>query len=261
MKFTHLLIEESYNYGIFGILRYFFLLGGTRMKAIKLLIIEDENSLTEILRLYLEREGFTVYSALNASNGLQLMMQVLPDILLLDINLPDQCGFELARKYRDVSDGILFFITGEKTKTMIIKGFELGCDDYITKPFDPPELIARIKANIRRSGLHSHTPSTKTYGNITINFSDMSVYKAGSKIELFTKEKMLLFYLVQHPNQVFSTEQLYEQIWGYESEADLKTVHVHISTLRKKIEDQPRKPLFIQTVRGFGYKFSSTQSS
>lgn len=228
------------------------------MNAIKLLIIEDEAIITEILCLYLEKEGFSVYSAPNASEGKQLMSDIQPDIVLLDINLPDQSGFELARIYRENSDGILIFITGEKTKSMVIQGFEIGCDDYITKPFDPPELIARIKANLRRSKLQMKQSETLTFGDIMINFTEMSVYKAGKKIELFTKEKLLLCYLVQHPNQVFSSEQLFDRIWGFESEADLKTVHVHISTLRKKIEDQPKKPQFIKTVRGFGYKFSPT---
>lgn len=227
------------------------------MENIKLLLIEDEAIITEILLLYLEKEGFSVYSASNASAGHRLMKDIQPDILLLDINLPDQSGFELARIYRETSDGVLIFITGDKTKSMVIQGFEIGCDDYITKPFDPPEVIARIKANIRRSKLQSKQSDVFIFGDITINFTDMSIYKAGKKIELFTKEKMLLLFLVQHPNQVFSSEQLFDQIWGFESEADLKTVHVHISTLRKKIEEQPRKPQFIQTVRGFGYKFSS----
>lgn len=225
-----------------------------------LLIIEDEDTITEILRLYLEKEGFFVYSAQNASDGLKLMKQILPDIVLLDINLPDHSGLDLARKYREISNGILIFITGEKTQNMIMQGFEIGCDDYLTKPFDPPELIARIKANMRRSGLHSNSSEILTFGDIMINFSDMTIYKDGQKIDLFTKEKMLLFHLVQHPNQVFSAEQLFDQIWGFDSDADLKTVHVHISTLRKKIEAQPKKPKFIQTVRGFGYKFSSIPS-
>ena len=224
------------------------------MRSTKIVMIEDECKIVEIVRLYLEQEGFTVYTSLNASEGLDLIESIVPDVLLLDINLPDQNGFELAYRYRELSDGILIFISGERTKDTIIKGFEIGCDDYVTKPFDPPELIARIKANIRR--IRKSESNVLTAGDLSINFKDMSVYKNGKLVDLFTKEKMLLFYLVQHPNQVFSAEQLYDSIWGIGSDADLKTISVHISTLRKKIEDDSGQPQYIHTVRGFGYKFS-----
>lgn len=220
-----------------------------------ILIVEDDRYIIEILRLYLEQEGFSVYSTTSAAKGLQLMEEVSPDVLLLDLKLPDQDGFALARRYRALSNGILIFITGEKTRNTIIQGFEIGCDDYITKPFDPPEVIARIKANLRRANIHSI--NLLTAGELTINFSDKSVLKKGEPVELFTKEKLLLFYLAQHPNQIFSAEQLFELIWGIDSDADLKTVLVYLSTLRKKIEDDPKKPQYIQTVRGFGYKFST----
>ncbi|MEC1716294.1 response regulator transcription factor [Schinkia azotoformans] len=223
------------------------------MNPIKVLVIEDDASIVEILRLYLQREGFTVYTSLKAADGIRLMEEVTPHIVLLDIHLPDKSGFELARKYREISNGILIFITGEKTKTTIIQGFDIGCDDYVTKPFDPPELIARIKAQLRRSGMA--TAKILRVGDLTINFTNKSVYKNNEKIDLFIKERMLLFYLAEHPNQVFSTEQLYDNIWGIDYNTDLKTVSVHISTLRKKIEDNPKKPRYIETVRGFGYKF------
>lgn len=229
------------------------------MGATRILIVEDDASIIEILHLYLKREGFSVYSSLNAAGGLRWMEEIIPDIVLLDLNLPDRNGFELARRYRELSNGILIFITGEKTKGTIIQGFEIGCDDYITKPFDPPEVIARIRANLRRIG--KSTSNLLTLGDLSINFSDKSVRKKESIVDLFAKEKMLLFHLAQHPNQVFSTEQLYELIWGMDSEADLKTVQVHISTLRKKIEANPKNPRYIQTVRGFGYKFSTKLNS
>lgn len=223
------------------------------MRSVNILMVEDDHSMIEILRLYLEREGFSVYSSLTAADGLQLMEELNPDIVLLDLKLPDTNGFELARRYRAISEGILIFITGEKTKSTIIQGFEIGCDDYITKPFDPPEVIARIRANLRRTG--RSTGNNLTVGDLLINFSDKSIFKKGERIDLFAKEKMLLFHLAQHPNQVFSSEQLYDLIWGMNSDADLKTVQVHVSTLRKKIENDPKNPQYIQTVRGFGYKF------
>lgn len=228
------------------------------MALMKILIVEDESIITDILRLYLEKEGFTVFSTGNGAEGFRLMEEAPPDIVLLDIHLPDQNGFELARRFRQHSNGILIFISGEKTKSTIIEGFELGCDDYITKPFDPPEVVARIKANLRRSGLDA--ASMISLGDLTIHFSDKSVFKKGKQVDLFTKERMLLFHFIEHPNQVFSAEQLFDHIWGIDSDANLKTVHVHVSTLRKKIEEDPKKPQYIQTVRGFGYKFSNDHS-
>lgn len=229
------------------------------MHSVKILVVDDEAAIVDILGLYLKQEGYNVFSSLNATEGLRLMEEVIPDIVLLDINLPDKNGFELARRFREISlDGVLIFVTGERTKSTIMEGFEIGCDDYITKPFDPPEVIARIKANIRRSGIV--TKNKLQLGDLTINFSDKTVYKKGELIDLFIKEKLLLFYLAQHRNQIFSAEQLYDVIWGIDSDADLKTVQVYLSTLRKKIEDNPKNPRYIKTVRGFGYKFSTISS-
>ena len=224
------------------------------MNTIKILIVEDEHPHIDILKIHLEKEGFTVTSSTRASEGLRLIDEMVPDILLLDIQLPDQNGFEVARKFREKSDGVLIFITGKKSKSSELEGFEIGCDDFIIKPFDTFELIARIKANIRRSSLTAS--NVLKLGDLAIDLANKTVYKKNKKINLFIKEKMLLFYLAQNPNRVFSAEQLYDQIWGMDSKADLKTVKVNLSTLRKKIEDNPRNPKYIQTERGFGYKLS-----
>lgn len=228
------------------------------MNSITILIVEDESIIIDILRLYLEEEGYTVLSSHNVADGLRLIGEIPPDIVLLDINLSDKNGYELARRYREISDGILIFITGENTKSTIIEGFEIGCDDYITKPFDPPEVLARIKAIMRRTGTYaSNSSSVLNLGDLTINFSNKSVYKKEKEVDLHIKERMLLFYLVEHPNQVFSAEHLFDLIWGINSETNLKTVSVHLSTLRRKIEDDPRNPKYIRTIRGFGYEFST----
>ncbi|SOC03427.1 two-component system alkaline phosphatase synthesis response regulator PhoP/two-component system response regulator VicR [Ureibacillus xyleni] len=224
------------------------------MNYIKVVIVEDDPKIVEILTVYLEKEQYRVYTALNAVDGINLISNIQPDVLLLDVNLPDQNGFELAKKYRLQSDdGILFFITGEKAKEKLIKGFEVGCDDYITKPFDPTEVVVRLKANLRR--LEKNDPNIIRIGSLVVNFKDATVTKDGSFLALSIKEKMLLFYMMKNPNQVLTTELLYDTIWGYDSISDLKTVTVHISTLRKKIEENPNKPQYIKTVRGFGYKF------
>ncbi|TSI03067.1 response regulator transcription factor [Lysinibacillus sp. BW-2-10] len=221
--------------------------------TIKIGIIEDDIKTIEILKLYLEREQFNVNVALNGQNGLELIHNILPDVLILDLNLPDYSGFDLAKKYRSQSNGILFFITGEKSKDKLIYGFEVGGDDYITKPFDPAEVIVRIKANLKR--LENSSFDILKIGNLIINFNDTTVTKSGQLLDLSVKEKMLLFYMVKHKNQVLLTESLYDAIWGYDAVSDLKTVTVHISTLRKKIEEDKNNPKYIQTVRGFGYKF------
>jgi DNA-binding response OmpR family regulator len=203
--------------------------------------------------VYLQREGYMVYSALNAEVGLQLMEKHHPDIVLIDLHLPGKNGFILGQKYREFSNGILIFITGERDNRTVMKGFEIGCDDYIKKPFEPNEVIARIKAVIRRTD--KKKIQKIEVDDLVINFNEKNVYKKGKKLDLFVKEKMLLFYLAEHPGQIFSSEQLFDIIWGMDSSADLKTVLVHISTLRKKIEEDPKHPKFIKTVRGFGYKF------
>lgn len=225
------------------------------MNPIKIVIVEDEEPILEIVRLYLEKEGFEVHGSLTAIEGLRMIEIVEPDAVLLDVNLPDQSGFEIARKFREQSEGVLIFITGEKAKDRIMHGFEVGCDDYVVKPFDPAELVARVKANVRR--ILKKNEDIYQIGDLTINFKDVSVLKKGKTVELSTKERMLLFYLIQHPNQVISTEQLFDAVWGIDADSDLKTVSVHMSTLRKKIEDNPSKPQHIVTVRGFGYKFSN----
>lgn len=228
------------------------------MKPVEIVVVEDDSDISEIIRLYLERESFVVYTSKNAAEGKFLIESVVPDIVLIDINLPDENGFELARKFREISDGILIFITGEKSQEKVIHGFEVGCDDYITKPFDPIEVVARVKAHLRRLGKKDNDEEVNvvSFGDVKINLKEASVYKNGKLLDLSKKEKMILFYLAKHPNQVISTEKLYDAIWGYDSISDLKTVSVHISTLRKKIEDEPNNPKYLETVRGFGYKLN-----
>lgn len=143
------------------------------MQRAKIVVIEDEPKIMDIILLYLRQERYEIHWALNATDGLELIRTIVPDVLLLDINLPESNGFELASEYRELSDGILIFITGETTKSKIIHGFNIGCDDYITKPFDPGELMARIKANLRRNNKNISLSPMKV-GDLLINFADMS---------------------------------------------------------------------------------------
>lgn len=222
------------------------------MGSIEIVMVEDDKKVIEIIKLYIEKEGYTFHSALNANEGMNLINKIIPDVLLLDIHLPDDNGYEIAKKYRELSNGILIFITGEKAKNKLMQGFEVGCDE---KPFDPSEVLVRIKANLRR--FEQRRENKIIIGDIIINFDDATVIKKGIPIELSTKEKMLLFYFVKHPNQILTADLLYDRVWGYDANLDLNTIKVHISTLRKKIENIPNEPRYIHTVRGFGYKFTN----
>lgn len=220
----------------------------------KILIVEDDIDIMEVLSFSISSAGFTAIKATTISEGWNNCQKHQPDLILLDVNLPDGNGFELAKKIRTISDAILIFVTVNSLIDHKLEGFDVGADDYITKPFIPKELIARIQAHMKR-----RTPPQKEnilhIDNLTINFDTKNIYKDGALLNLFTKEKQLLFYLVENANSVLSIEQLINHVWGYDGVADSKTLSVHISTLRRKIENTPSKPLRIQTVRGFGYTF------
>ncbi len=220
----------------------------------KILIVEDDIDIMEVLSLTLVNANYTVLKAPSLSTGWHLVGTQRPDLILLDVNLPDGTGFELAQKIREVSDAIIIFVTVNHLIEQKLEGFEVGADDYITKPFIPKELLARVQANLKR-----RIPSKQNHvvhiDNLSIHFDEKNVYKDGQLLNLFTKEKLLLFFLMEHANQVISVDQLIDHVWGYDGVTDLKTVSVHISTLRRKIEDVPSKPKWIQTVRGFGYQF------
>lgn len=220
----------------------------------KILIVEDDLDIMEVLSLTLANANYSILKASSLSSGWHLAVTQQPDLILLDVNLPDGTGFELAKRIRDVSDVIIIFVTVNHLIEQKLQGFEVGADDYMTKPFIPKELLARIQAHLKR-----RNPSKKSnivhIDNLSIHLDEKNVYKDGQLLNLFTKEKLLLFFLIEHANQVISVDQLIDHVWGYDGVPDLKTVSVHISTLRRKIEDIPSKPKWIQTVRGFGYQF------
>ncbi|MGN7478008.1 response regulator transcription factor [Solibacillus silvestris] len=218
-----------------------------------ILIIEDDADILEVLSLYVQNAGYRVIKAKSLKEGKQLFDMQKIDLMLIDINLPDGSGYNLAKDIRMQSEVIIFFITANDTVDDKLQGFEVGADDYITKPFIPKEVIARIKAHLNRKKVHKKRQIE--INDIIIDFEEKSVYKGGEQLHLFTKEKQILFYLVEHRNQVLSVEQIINHVWGYDEIVDLKAVTVHISMLRKKIETNPAKPQYIQTVRGFGYKF------
>ncbi|WP_077212105.1 response regulator transcription factor [Bacillus dakarensis] len=221
------------------------------------LIAEDEVDIRNLLTLYLERE-YKVISFSDGEEALSGIMELMPDIILLDVLLPGMNGFRICEELRSANIHIpVIFISAKREQSDKIRGLEMGADDYITKPFDPGELMARVKANLRRN--HSASSEKNSHiiewKDLRIDLDRYTVTLSGNPVHLSTKEMQLLILLATNPRRVYSTEQLYDLIWGEYDVGDLKTVSVHISKLRKKIERNPSKPDYIITVRGFGYKF------
>ncbi|MFJ7368137.1 response regulator transcription factor [Lysinibacillus sp. NPDC098008] len=230
------------------------------MRNEKILIVEDDIDIMEVLSLTIAKAHYTVLKAISIAQGWHMAMTEQPDLILLDVNLPDGTGFELAKKIRAQSDVIIIFVTVNHFIDQKLEGFEVGADDYITKPFIPKELLARVQANLKRKAGPKKS-NIIHIDNLAIHYDEKNVYKDGVLLNLFTKEKLLLFYLIEHANQVISVDQLIDHVWGRDGVADSKTVSVHISTLRRKIEDTPAKPKWIQTMRGFGYQFVHKKKS
>lgn len=227
------------------------------MKAINIMIVEDDIGIREMTQNYLEQEGYRVFPAENGERALSLLNTAKPDLVLLDIEMPGMDGFAVCQEIRKKQTIPIIFLTVRRDTVDKVRCFELGGDDYVTKPFDFEELGARIKANIRR---YYAFPQTKAsilkYGDLEIHVHKYACYLKGRKIELSTKEMELLIHLARHPNQVWSQEQLYDHIWSIEATGSVDTVRVHISYLRRKLEDDPVDPKFIKTIHGFGYLFS-----
>jgi DNA-binding response OmpR family regulator len=225
----------------------------------KILLIEDDVSIAELQRDYLEINHFNVNIQHTGDAGLQLALQNHYDLIILDIMLPGVNGFEICKQIRAVKNIPILFVSAKKEDIDKIRGLGLGADDYITKPFSPSELVARVKAHLERyerlAGGQTKTNTIFVHG-ISIDKSARKVHINGEEISFTTKEFDLLGFLVMHPNQVLSKEQLYENIWGLESAADVSTVTVHIRKIRGKIERDPAHPKFLETVWGAGYRFN-----
>lgn len=225
------------------------------------LIAEDEEDIRNIMKLYLQQK-YHVIAYGNGEEALAGIIEKKPDIVLLDILLPGINGFTICQKLREKNVMTpVIFVSAKREQSDKIRGLEIGGDDYMTKPFDPAELMARVKANLRRSNQEAEVKDTGkqmiVIGDLQINTELYHVTVGGKPIHLSTKEMQLLILLASNPNRVYSTEQLYDLIWGERHYGDLKTVSVHISTLRKKIEKYPAKPEYITTIRGFGYTFQT----
>ena len=234
------------------------------MEKYKILIVEDDLDIRELTSLYLQKKGFDVFTAENGIEAVDMEKEESPDLFLLDVLLPGMEGFDVCKKLRKNTDAPIIFMSCKRSSSDKVRGLNAGGDDYITKPFDLAELEARINANLRRNGLPLHSEPKKrrllTSGGVTVDLNSFDVYVNETQVSLYAKELQLLLLFLKNPNQVFSSEQLYNQIWGVDQFGDLKTVSVHIRNLRKKIEKEPANPVYIKTVRGFGYKFKDTNS-
>ena len=229
------------------------------MNGKRILIIEDEVSISEIVKFNLVKEGYEVETAYDGEEGLRKALGDDFDLILLDIMLPHVDGFQVCRKVRETSNVPIIMVTAKEEEVDKVLGLELGADDYMTKPFGMRELIARVKANIRRTQFLSDSgdggSKVSTYGNITIDMTKYEIRKNDKPLELTLREFELLKYLAEQENQVFSREQLLEEVWGYEYYGDIRTVDVRIRRLREKVEDDPSEPKYIRTKRGIGYYF------
>lgn len=227
--------------------------------AKKILIIEDEKPISDIIKFNLTKEGFAAETAFNGQEGLDKALSWDPDLILLDIMLPVMDGFSVCKKVRETSNVPILMLTAKEEEVDKVLGLELGADDYITKPFGMRELVARIKANIRRSTLadaaKSEPADVQDFGNLEIDMNRYEVRKNGKPLELTLREFELLKYLAERENKVFSREQLLEEVWGYEYYGDIRTVDVTVRRLREKLEDDSSDPKYIVTKRGIGYYF------
>ena len=228
----------------------------------KIMVADDDSNICELLRLYLEKEGFTVTLAHDGEAAVEQFFADTPDLVLLDIMMPKLDGWQVCREIRKKSNCPIIMITAKGETFDKVLGLELGADDYMIKPFDSKELVARVKAVLRRYQpvkQESHSPDIKCveYPDLTINQTNYSVLYYGKPVDMPPKELELLYFLASSPNQVFTREQLLDHIWGYEYIGDTRTVDVHVKRLREKIKDHPSWSL--ATVWGIGYKFEVKQ--
>ncbi len=223
----------------------------------KVLLVEDEKPIAEIVKFNLEKEGYQVELAGDGEIALQKVVQFNPDLVLLDVMLPKMDGFQVCRKIRESYTMPILMLTAKEEELDKVLGLEMGADDYITKPFGMRELLARIKANLRRTGEVSADKKggTMVSGLLSIDFNKYEVKKETSVVELTSREFELLRFLAVQAEQVFTREQLLKEVWGYEYYGDIRTVDVTIRRLREKIEDNSSSPKFIMTKRGVGYYF------
>lgn len=231
----------------------------------RILVVDDEAALVELVRSYLEREQYEVLTAANGQTALELVRAAHPDLVVLDVMLPLLDGIEVCRQLRQFSDAYVIMLTARTEEIDTILGLTVGADDYLTKPFSPRELVARIKALLRRprqvaSTLHANPqppddiPAPQHWDDLTVDEAQHEITLHGQPVELTAREFALLLALARHPGRVFTRPQLLEHVWG-DAYYDEHVVDVHIANLRKKLETDPAHPQYLETLRGVGYRF------
>lgn len=220
----------------------------------KVLIVDDEPTILETIETKLRREGYTTFVAVSAEQGLNLFRKVKPDLIILDIMLPNRSGFEMCQVIRQESQTPVIFLSAKNEERDRIKGLELGADDYVSKPFNLNELAARVKAVLRRSTGET-LPEVLEVGDLKIDPRSHEAFRSGRKLALSPREFSLLYFLVKNEGRVFSREVLLDRVWGRDAYVSERSVDVHIRWLRVHIEADPMAPERLITVRGVGYKF------
>jgi len=220
------------------------------------LVVDDEENINNLVTAYLKAEGYTVYSAIDGPSGLAAFRRFRPDLVILDVMLPGMDGLEVLQQIRRESEVYVLLLTAKSEETDRVIGLTVGADDYLTKPFSPRELVARVKVILRRG--RNATPGSEevlSFAHIRIDAQRYQVWRGDQEIELTALEFKLLKTLAGYAGAVLSREQLLERVWGYDYYGDARVVDVHIGHVRQKLEDDPANPQYILTVRGVGYKF------
>ena len=225
------------------------------MGKYSVLLVDDDEKLVQLLKLYFEKEGFITYAAYDGLQALRLVREKTPSIVVLDIMLPEIDGWEVCKKIRRENEVPIIMLTARDEESDRLIGLEIGADDYVTKPFSPKEVVARAKVILRRMYREIVQKPPLKIGNICIDFERYQVSKAGENIELTATEFKILEFFAAHPGRVFTRLQIVEQTQGDSFDGYDRTIDVHIKNLRRKLEDNPKEPQYILTVYGVGYKF------
>ena len=225
----------------------------------KVLVVEDDNNIAELLRLYLQKDGFEVSHAADGGKAVEMAKEIQPDLVLLDIMLPVMDGWQVCRELRKTMKSPIIMLTAKGETEDKVSGLEMGADDYIVKPFEVKELLARVHAVLRRTGDDGKPKSKKlTFDKLVINLDSYELIVDGKKIDTPPKEMELLYPLAATPNRVYTRNQLLDEVWGFDYFGDSRTVDVHIKRLREKLEGVSDK-WSLKTVWGVGYKFESVE--
>lgn len=222
----------------------------------RILIVEDEDGIRELLLLHLKREGYEIHAASTGLEALAAFESGEFDLILLDIMLPDIDGFKIVRRIREHSSVPVIFISARTDDADKVLGLELGADDYVSKPFSPLEILSRVRAQLRRYLQYSgkETSVLVTNGDLSLDCQSYEIRKSGQILDFNPKEFSLVSLLIKNPGKVYTKQQLYELVWEENYYGDDNTIMVHISHIRDKIEDDPKKPVYLKTIRGIGYK-------